>query len=162
MDWILALLLFLHVGGAILAFGPTYAFPLIASMAAAEPAHLNFALRAQHRIAHVLVTPLALFQGVTGLLLVWRVGFELLTRGWLLLSIALYLIALTISFTMLYPALRVLIPATSGPPPERPAGDAPAGPPPHVAAAIRKGRMGGKINSVLVLVIVFLMVTRPF
>ena len=163
MDWILATLLFVHVMGAILAFGPTYAFPLIASLAAKDPQHMNFALRAQHRIAHTLVTPLALFQGVTGLLLVWRVGFDVLGRGWLLLSIALYLIALAISFAMLYPALRVLIPATSGPPPAPAAGEsAPAGPPAHVAEAIRRARLGGQTNAVLVLVIVFLMVTKPF
>lgn len=162
MDPILALLLFLHVGGAILAFGPTFAFPIIGAMASREPQHVNFALRLQHRIAHTLVTPLALFQGVTGLLLVWRAGFELLTRGWLLVSIALYLTALAISFGVLYPALRVLIPATSGPPPTPPTGAAPSGPPPHIVATIKRARMGGMINSVLVLIIVLLMVTKPF
>ncbi len=163
MDWIFALLLFLHVGGAILAFGPTYAFPLIAAMAAGEPQHMNFALRAQKKIASTLVTPLALLQGVTGLLLVWRIGFDILTRGWLILAIVLYIIALAVAFGVLNPALRMLIAATSAPAPMPPA-DAPAAsrPPPHIAAAVRRARIGGMINGILVMVIVFLMVTKPF
>lgn len=162
MDWIFALLLFLHIGGAILAFGPTYAFLILGPMASQEPAHRNFALRFQQRVSTYLVVPLALFQGVTGLLLVWRVGFEILTRGWLLLAIALYITALVIAFGVLLPALRVLIPATSGPPPTPPAGAAPSGPPPHILATIKRARLGGMINSVLILIIVLLMVTKPF
>src|SRR5687768_1168312 len=113
-DPVLALLLFLHVGGAVVAFGPNFAFLFLGPMAATEPvSHRNFALRFQHRVATRLAIPLAVFQGVTGLLLVWRFGFELLQRGWLLLSIALYLIALAIAFLVLLPALRTLIPATA-------------------------------------------------
>jgi uncharacterized membrane protein len=162
VDWVLAILLFLHVGGAIVAFGPGYAFLILGPMAGAEPAHLNFALRAQYRIASRLIVPLALFQGVTGSLLIWKVGFELLGRGWLLLGIALYLVALAITFLILFPALRVLIPATSGPPPAPPAGGPPAGPPAHVVAARDRARLGGMANAALVLVIVFLMATKPF
>lgn len=162
MDWIFALLLFLHVGGAILAFGPTYAFLLLGPMAAREPEHRNFALRFQERVANTLVTPLAVFQGVTGLLLVWRIGFEILTRGWLLVAIVLYLVALSLAFGVMVPALRILVPATAGPPPAPPAGSAPAGPPPHIVATARRARMAGMVNAVLILVIVFLMVTKPF
>ena len=158
MDWVLLILLFLHVLGAIVAFGPTFAFPFIGSMAGKEPQHLNFALRLQHRIAHGLVTPLALVQGVTGLLLVWKVGFDVLWHVWLLAGIALYLVALAISFMVLYPALAVLIPATSGPPPAPPAGGAPAGPPPHILATAARAKLGGQVTSVLLVVIVFLMV----
>jgi uncharacterized membrane protein len=162
VDWVLAILLFLHVAGAIVGFGPTYAFLFLGPMAGAEPPHLNFALRLQQRIATRLVVPLALFQGVTGLLLVWRIGFEILSRGWLLLAIALYLTALAISFGILLPALRTLIPATSGPPPAPVAGQPSAGPPPHIAAVRDRAKLGGMVNAILILVIVFLMVTRPF
>ena len=161
MDWVFAILLFMHVAGAIVAFGPNFAFLFLGPMASGEPEHRNFALRFQHRVATRLILPLAVFQGVTGFLLVWRIGFELLTRGWLLLAIGLYLTALAISFGILLPALRVLIPATSGPPPTPPAG-APAGPPPHIVATIRRARLGGMTNAVLILVIIFLMVTKPF
>jgi hypothetical protein len=49
---------------------------------------------------------------VTGLLLVWPIGFEFLQRGWLIVSIVLYLIVLAIGFGVLVPALRTLVPAT--------------------------------------------------
>ena len=158
MDWVFGLLLLAHILGAILAFGPTFAFPFIGSLAGKEPQHLNFGLRLQHRIAHGLVTPLALVQGVTGLLLVWNRGFEMLTHLWLLAGIALYVVALGISFLILYPALGVLIPATAGPPPAPPAGGAPSGPPPHILATAARAKLGGQVNSVLIVVIVALMV----
>jgi uncharacterized membrane protein len=162
MDWVLAILLFTHVAGAIVAFGPTFSFPFLGSMAGSEPQHRNFALRYQQRVATRLVVPLAVLQGVTGLLLVWRIGFDILSRGWLLVAIVLYLTALAISFGIMLPALRTLIPATSGPPPTPPAGSAPAGPPPHLAAIARRARMAGFVNMALILTIVFLMVTKPF
>lgn len=162
MDPLTAILLFLHVAGAIVGFGPTYAFLILGPMAGAEREHLNFGLRLQKKIASTLVTPLALFQGVTGVGLLWSTNFIFLTKGWLLLGVALYLVALAISFLVLYPSLRVLIPATAGPPPAPPAGGAPGGPPPHVVAVRNRGRLGGRVNALLVLVIVFLMVVKPF
>lgn len=163
MDWLIPIVLFLHIGGAILAFGPTFAFPLIVAMAAKEPQHLNFAVRVQKKISSTLVTPLAIFQGITGFVLVALIGFQIMTRGWLLLSIALYAVAMTIAFVVLYPSMRILIAATSAPPPAPAEGRAaPAGPPPHVIAARDRARMGGMVNAVLILVIVLLMVTKPF
>jgi len=103
MDWILLILLFLHISGAILAFGPAYAFLFLGPMAAGEPEHRNFALRFQQRVATTLVVPLAVFQGVTGVLLVWRISFELFTALWLIVSIVLYLIALGIAFGVMRP-----------------------------------------------------------
>jgi uncharacterized membrane protein len=163
MDWVLAILLFLHIGGAILAFGPAYAFLFLGPMAAGEPMHGNFALRFQQRVATKLMVPLAVFQGITGVLLVWRISFELFTRGWLVVSIVLYLLALGIAFGIMLPALRTLVPATAGgPPPAMAEGTPPPGPPPHIVATIRRARLGGMLNATLVLIIVFLMVTKPF
>lgn len=163
MDWVLAILLFLHIGGAILGFGPTYAFLILGPMTAGEPAHANFALRFQKRVSRGLVAPLAVLQGVTGVLLVAYIGFELFQRGWLIVSIVLYAITLAIGFGVLIPSVRKLVEATSAPPPAPAPGAAPpSGPPPHIAAIIKRARMGGMVNAVLVMVIVFLMVTKPF
>ncbi|MGI8928091.1 MAG: DUF2269 family protein [Candidatus Limnocylindrales bacterium] len=163
MDWVLAILLFLHIGGSIIAFRPTYAFLILGPMAASEPAHRNFALRFQQRVATTLVAPLAVLQGITGLLLVWRIGFELFQRGsWLIVSIVLYLIALALAFGIMLPGLRTLVPATAGPPPAPPAGSASAGPPPHIAATARRARIAGMVNAALIVIIVFLMVTKAF
>ena len=163
MDWVLLILLFLHVAGAVVGFGPTFAFPFIGVMSGRDPQHANFAIRVQEFISKRLIFPLALLQGVTGLLLVWRIGFELLSRGWLLLAIALYLTALSIAYFILMPTAHRLIEATSGPPPAPPAGaPAPSGPPPHLAAMISRVRTFGMVNAVLILTIIFLMVTKPF
>jgi uncharacterized membrane protein len=163
MDWVFALLLFLHVGGAIVAFGPTFAFPILGPMAGKEPAHVNFALRFQKRVATTLVIPLALLQGVTGLLLVWKLGFELLTRGWLLTAIVLYLSALVLSIGFGLPTINKLIEATSAPPPApAPGSPPPSGPPPHIAALVKRGRRIGYGQTALIVAIVFLMVTKPF
>ena len=42
------LFLFLHVLGAIVAFGPTFAFSFIGASGGAEPQHANFATRVSH------------------------------------------------------------------------------------------------------------------
>ncbi len=93
MNWFTGLLLVLHIGGAIIAFGPTFTFPIIGAMGGAEPMHSNFALRINERIEERLVIPLALFQAVTGVLLIWTVGLNVFVHLWLLLGIVLYVIA---------------------------------------------------------------------
>ena len=163
MDWLIATLLFLHIGGAILAFGPTFVFPILGPMAGREPQHVNFALRFQHRVAMRLILPLALFQGVTGLLLIWRIGYNIFATGWLLAGISLYLVLLGMNIGIGLPTASRLITLTSGPPPAPPAGSPPpSGPPPEVAALVRRGRLLGLLSAVLIVMIVFLMVVKPF
>ena len=163
MDWVLALLLFLHIGGAILAFGPTYAFMILGPMVGREPMHGNFALRFQKRVSSVLIAPLALLQGVTGLLVVWRAQWDILATGWLLVGIALYLVLLGIGFGVLIPTLGRLLEATASPPPApAPGTPPPTGPPPHVQALVSRARLAGSVNAALILIIVFLMVAKPF
>ena len=159
MSWFTALLLILHVGGAIIAFGPTFAFPIIGAAGGKEPAHANFALRLNKRISDRLVIPLAIFQGITGVLLIWNVGLNVFVHLWLLLGIVLYVVALGIAFGNQLPATRKLIQMTSTPPPApAPGAPAPSGPPPAVRALIRRVQVGGMINAVLIVVIVILMV----
>ena len=163
MDWVLSILLFLHIFGAIVAFGPTYSFILLGPMVGREPQHANFAIRYQHLVSTRMIAPLAILQGVTGLLIVWRTNINILATTWLLVAIVLYIIALVIAFTVLLPTASKLVEATSTPPPP-PAPDAPprTGPPPHIAALVRRARMAGMANAILIVVIVFLMVTKPF
>ena len=76
-------LLFLHVMGAILAFGPTYAYSIMASLGRKEPQHANFSARQIELIGNRLVYPLAIFQGVTGVLLIWAAGINVMSSAWL-------------------------------------------------------------------------------
>jgi len=163
MDWVFLLLLFLHIFGAILAFGPGFTFMILGPMAGQEPQHANFALRFQQRVTMRMIVPLALFQGVTGLLLVWKTGINLFATYWLLVAIVLYLVALAVSIGIGIPTLRRLVEVTSKAPPPPQPGDPPRqGPPPEVAALVRRGRLVGITQSVLIVLIVFLMVTKPF
>lgn len=67
MSWLFPYVLFLHVMGAILAFGPTYAFAIIGAMGAKEPQHANYGSRLIAAIDSKMVYPLVVIQGITGL-----------------------------------------------------------------------------------------------
>jgi uncharacterized membrane protein len=155
LPWVL----FLHVLGAIIAFGPVFSFPLIGAAGASEPMHANFGLRLSKIISDRQVIPLAMFQAVTGVILIWLAGWDLTasTGRWLLTAIVLYVIAISIAMFVTRPNLARLIDLTSGP---RPA-DAPPGPPAGAAALIATIQRAGMINTVLIVLIVVLMVVKP-
>ena len=91
--------LFLHVMGAILAFGPTFAYSIMGSMAGKEPQHANFSSRQVEAIGNKLVYPLAIFQGITGVLLLIALQIQPQTQPWLVAGIILYLVAITYALT---------------------------------------------------------------
>jgi Predicted integral membrane protein (DUF2269) len=162
MNWI-PWLLWAHIFGAILAFGPTYTFPLIGAMGGKEPMHANFATRISEAIASKFTWPLALLQGVTGVALIIASGRNLTqsTNYWLGVAIVLYVIALWFSHWVQTPRVHKVIAMTSTPPPPPAPGEAPSGPPPALLALIASIRQGGMILTGLVTVIVFLMVVKP-
>jgi len=155
----LQLFLFLHVFGAILAFGPTYAFAIIGGAGGMEPMHANFATRVTDKIGTSLVYPLAIFQGVTGVILILLSGHDPTKELWLGIAIILYVVGITYALTIQRNAVHRLIELTTmpagGPPP-----GAPAGPPPGVPETVRKIQMGGMGLGITIAVIVFLMVTK--
>ena len=160
---LLSLLLFLHILGAIIAFGPGFAFAFLGAAAGREPQHANFVLRTTNFIARRMIVPLAILQGVTGLGLVLLEGTELLSKIWLLLAIVLYGIALYLAIGLNLPNLRRLIELSTPPAGGPPAGGPPAGgPPPELVARVARSRQYGMATSGLVVVIVFLMVVKPF
>ena len=149
------LLLFLHVMGAILAFGPTFAYSIMGAMAGREPQHANFSARQVQAIGNGLVYPLAIFQGITGILLIWATSISLTAAPWLGFGILLYAIALTYSLTVQRNALHHLIELTSAPP-------APGShPSPEIPATVKKIQRGGILLGILIVIIVFLMVVKP-
>ncbi len=94
MSDLVPLFLTIHILTAIAAFGPSFIFPLIARMAAAEPQHGLFALRLTDKIEKRVVIPLALTMPVSGGLLVWSEGIDLPAAHWLLTAIILYVVAI--------------------------------------------------------------------
>jgi len=148
-------LLFLHVMGAILAFGPTFAYSIMGAMSGREPQHANFSARQIEAIGNKLVYPLAIFQGITGILLIVAASIDIKAAPWLAIGIVLYAIALTYSLTVQRNALHHLIELTSTPP-------APGSPPsPEIPATVKKIQRGGMFLGVMIVVIVFVMVIKP-
>jgi uncharacterized membrane protein len=152
---LLTILLFLHILGAIIAFGPGFAFAFFGAAAGKEPMHANFTLRTIKTIVDRLIVPLAILQGVTGIGLVLVEGTELLTRLWLLVAIVLYAVALYVAIGLNLPNIRRFIELTSTPP-------GPGGPNPEIMERGKKSSQYGMAMGGLVAVIVFLMVTKPF
>lgn len=154
-------LLFAHVLGAIIAFGPTYSFPLIGAMGGKERMHANFATRVSYAIAKRVSWPLALVQGLTGVGLIVARNIDLTKVLWLDVAIVLYVIALGFSYFVQTPTVARVIEMTSTPPPPPAPGAAPSGPPPELMALIRRVQRGGMVLTTLVAVIVALMVLKP-
>jgi uncharacterized membrane protein len=166
------LFLFAHVLGAIIAFGPTFTFPIIGRLGAQERAHGNFATRISEAISKVQVVPFAILQGITGVGLIVTGNIDVMSRPWLIVSIVLYLIALGYGIFVQGPTVARVIeltsggpppgaPVSGGPAPGGPTSGPPAGPPPELMALVRRVQTGGLLLMALIVSIVFLMVVKP-
>ncbi len=159
--------LFAHILGAIIAFGPTFSFPIIGRLGGMEREHGNFATRVSYALSRVQVVPFAILQGITGVGIVIAGNIDVLKVPWLMIAIVLYLVALGYALFVQTPTVKRIIamttPAAGGPPPGGPpAGGPPAGgPPPELMALIRRVQRGGLLLMALIVSIVFLMVVKP-
>ncbi|HEX7221917.1 MAG TPA: DUF2269 family protein [Candidatus Limnocylindrales bacterium] len=158
MDWLFPWLLFLHVLGAIVAFGPSFAFPIIGAMGGGEPQHGNFATRVSHAISSRLVYPIGITLPITGagMILVRGIDPSARPNWWLGIAIVLYIIAYGFSFFVQRGLVDRVIEITSTPPPP----DA-SGPPPELPPLVKRIQRGGMILTVLLIAIIFLMVVKP-
>lgn len=164
MEWLFPWLLFLHVLGAIVAFGPTFAFSFIGGMGGREREHANFATRVTETITRRIVLPVALTLPVTGAGMILVGGLDLSSREfwWLGIAIALYVVALAIGVLNNLPAAKRIIDLTSPPPAASSAPPAASsGPPAELPGLIRRVQRGGMINAALIVTIVLLMVVKP-
>jgi uncharacterized membrane protein len=180
LSWLFPYFLFAHVLGAIIAFGPTFTFPIIGRFGAQERSHANFATRLSARISRIQVVPFAILQGITGVGLIIAGKIDVMSKGWLVVGIVLYLIALGYALFIQTSTVNRVIAMTSGGPPSgvAPAGGAPdsgapasgvpasgpgaGGPPPALLRDIRGVQLGGMFLLVLIISIVYLMVMKPF
>ena len=158
LAWTIPYLLFLHVLGAIVAFGPSFAFPIIGAMGGAEPMHGNFATRVSHSISARIVYPIGITLPITGALVILVSGRDLSDRSnwWLGIAIVLYVIAYGYSFFYQRKIVERIIEMTSAPPPP-----GATGPPPELMANVKQVQRGGMFLTVLLLLIIFLMVVKP-
>ena len=189
MSDLVPILLPIHVLTAIVAFGPNFAMPIIARMAAQEPQHGLFALRLTERIERRLVLPLAMTMAISGGLLAWAEGINPLQSHWLLAAIALYVVAIAYALAVQLstvarmieiaghmaaggvlaagPGAELARPAAlplGGPEmPKAAAADAPryASPGAEMAALGARARNGGFFLMALIVIIVSLMTGKP-
>jgi len=158
VGWLFPWLLFLHVLGAIVAFGPTFAFATIGGMGGKEPQHANFATRISETISMRLVYPVGITLPITGALMIWVAGLDLSARQnwWLGIAIVLYVIAYGYSFFVQRRLVERVIHMTSTPPPP-----GASGPPPELRALVGRIQRGGAALGILLVLIVLLMVVKP-
>src|SRR3954468_8090119 len=164
MSLLLAVFLFLHVMGAIAVFGPTFVFPIITSQARKSPQNFPFAATLSEYIERRIVIPGAIVQGITGLILIVLLGVNPFTDApwrWLLPAIALYLIAIGFAIGVQAKNAEKMVHLTANMPPGPPPAGAPAGPPPEIVATGKALQQGGMFLTVLIVLIVVFMVTKP-
>jgi hypothetical protein len=166
IPWI-QVFLFLHIGAAIIAFGPSLAFSLIGGMGGKEPGHANFATRVSMALTRQRVLPFALTLPFSGTGLIWVAKLDIVASSsrWLLIGIAVYVFAIAYAVLVQLPAVDKVIEMTTRPPDAAggpPAGGPPpGGPPPALAAAIRKVQQGGKIMTAAIVIIFSMMIFKP-
>jgi predicted integral membrane protein DUF2269 len=158
LGWLFPYLLFLHVLGAIVAFGPTFTFPFIGAMGGGEPQHANFATRVSDTLSHRLVYPIGITLPITGAAMILVRGINPLDRPfwWLAVAIVLYVIAYGYSYFFQGKLIARVIEITSTPPPL-----GASGPPPELPPIVARIGRGGMVMTVLLLTIIFLMVVKP-
>jgi uncharacterized membrane protein len=151
-------LLLIHVLAAIAGFGPTFAFSVIGAMGGAEPQHANFATRISERLTTRFVYPAAVVQLVTGFGMILVAPFDLTSRSfyWLDIAIVIFVINLSFSYFVQHPKVERVIEMTSAPPPP-----GASGPPPALLELVGSVQRGGIFMTVMLLAIIFLMVVKP-
>jgi hypothetical protein len=163
MSWF-QFFLFLHILTAIAVFGPTFAFPLIGSFARKDPKNAILATEISHAIERKIVLPGGVVMPFLGLILIYLGHFDLWKSEWLIIAIAIYIVAYGFAFFVQDRNVSQLIKMLANaprPPEGAPAGPPPGGPPPAMLAQVRKVQMGGMFLTLMILAIVLLMVWRP-
>ena len=158
MEWLGTLFLYLHISSVIIGFGPSIAFPFFGAKAAEEPEHGNFVLRVTKWTSDKVVEPVAAFVFLTGVGLILARGYNPLEQLWVGVAIVLFIITFAYANLGQAAIVRKMIALTEGPPPA----DAPPGPPPGFVELSQRAARGGMFMTLMIFVILFLMVFKPF
>jgi uncharacterized membrane protein len=146
----MSILLLIHVLAAIVAVGANLTYAIWFRAAGTDRDRLVFVIRTVRMIDSRIANPAYIVLLVTGLLMVAG-GVVSLTEGWILAALALYVATAVIGVALFAPAIRRQLAEA-----ERDVTS-----PSYRAAAARSTALG-IVTTVLVLLIVVLMVTKPF
>jgi Predicted integral membrane protein (DUF2269) len=151
--------LILHIMAVIVAFGPTFAFGLIATFGQKHPQFALASAEISDLIEKRMTIPIAVIVPFLGLALIYSAHIDLWRSTWLLIAIPLYIVLFFFgtfvegrNSNRMVQLLRSMPP---GPPPEG------AAPPPELVALGRKLQLGGMFLGLLILAILVLMVWQP-
>lgn len=147
------LVLFLHILCAIVGFGSTFVWPMLAAKARKkqEPAFMLGMTEVTTEVSHVLTSPFIWAAGAFGLLLVIFGATEdpaywEFSDTWITIAMTLYIVALTVSLGLHGPNLKRMLElqremAAAGPPQ--------GGPPPQLAELQARGKKAGMYGGIL-------------
>jgi predicted integral membrane protein DUF2269 len=160
--------LFLHITAAIIAFGPTFAFPIIGAVSRKHPMHAGFALLVSEVLEMRLVIPFALSMPISGLGMAYTQQIQWQHNVWLIAAVSVYACAMFTALVLQAPVVHKLVHMTnpapgSGVPAPAPAGPgaAVAGPPPEMARLLKRMQMQGMLLTVFLMTIIVLMIWKP-
>ena len=136
---------------------------IIGAVSQKHPAHLPFGLLVSEAIELRLVIPFALSMPVSGLGLAYTVNVEWNHNPWLVAALVVYAAALFTALALQAPVVRKLVQMTAHAPAPVPAGPgaAAAGPPPVMAALLKRMQIQGMLLTVFLITIIVLMVWKP-
>jgi hypothetical protein len=153
-----SVMLALHIAAVVVTFGVTFAYPIIYAVAAKHPEHLPYTYRLEHAIGRRLITP--------GLLVIILVGAYLASKAevwdqtWVIVPLVIAIVIGALGGVLFAPTERKIIEVA-----ERDVAAAAGGPITFSAehdALARRLQVGGAASSLLVLVAIYFMVTKPF
>jgi len=151
-------LLFIHVGSAIVGLGPSFIYGRIGQAGGKEPAHALFAMRLSRNLSTKWTHPLAFVLLVSGFALIWSRGYDVLATGWLLASVVLFVASfLYATFIQNRDLARLLELIEQGPPDTLTGADQA-----EVVKLRQRIRYGGMFMRGIVVIVLFLMVFKPF
>jgi hypothetical protein len=152
--------LLLHILAVIVAFGPTFAYPLMGAYSAKHPEAGPTVIHLMDLIEKRITLPLAAIVPLLGTALIYTGHFDLWKSEWLVIAIGLFVVAFFFAvFVQARNSATLVRMLASAPRP--PEGAAPQDPPPAAQQLVKRLQMGGMFLTTLVVVIVVLMVWRP-
>lgn len=150
--------LFIHAGSAIIGLGPSFIYGRIGQAGGKEPAHALFAMRLSRSLSTRWTHPLAFIVLVSGFLLIWVRGYNVFATGWLFASVVLFVASfLYATFIQNRDLARLLDIIEQGPPDTLPADEQV-----ELTKLRKRIRYGGMFMRGIVVIVLFLMIFKPF
>jgi uncharacterized membrane protein len=147
---LLVILKLIHVLAAITAVGANLTYTYWMRYAGQDRDRLVWTMNGIRRLDNFIATPAYVILLITGVLMVIGGVFSFQT-GWIVVAIALYVIVVVVGIALYSPGLKRQIAEAEVDPTS-----------PAYAAAARRTNLFGVVTTAIVLVIVALMVTKPF